>query len=169
MSTKFRASDVYSARLRNRNIGQPVEIHTTCFNLLCWHTESWCPNLQVSKSHHALFESYVVSQILLKWSSWGRMCEEGNFRTEHDENINLHFWAPTFNSPKVPIIDVWLGRKHSHILSLLSPESSPDCFRIERTQYKVRVSQNHLHFTTPTLSDPSGWQEAKKRFKARFE
>ena len=56
------------SRLRSRNTGQPVEIHTNTDHLLCWETESWCLDLQVSASHHVPFKSYVVSQIILKSS-----------------------------------------------------------------------------------------------------
>ena len=61
-------------------------------------------------------------------------------------------------------------------VSALSASSSrhvrsppPDNFRSARTQHRVRVSQNHLHFRTPTLSSPTGWQDAKQRFEGRFE
>jgi hypothetical protein len=144
--------DGCSARLRSRNTGQPVEIHTNTATLLCWQTESWCKDLQVSTSHHVSFKSYVVSHIL-KSSGEVALCKQRNFRTEHDGNVNLHVWAPPFYSAKVLTTDVWLFRNRFCVLSLLF-QASPECS--SRRLSKCKNSAQRERLTKPlALPNPN--------------
>jgi hypothetical protein len=107
--------------------------------------------------------------------SWGEdeFREQCNFWTEHDERKLVYKSVIQLFTQKTSalIMSGWFATVLVFSASSSSQVRSPppDCFPSARTLHRGRVWQNQLHFRTPTLSCPSGWQAAKQQFEARFE